>query len=194
MSPPRHRLETSNDPQLLLRIRSGDAAAFEILFRTYFAASLRFAQSFVEDSDVAEDLVQEVFGWVWLHRAEWAPPPDLLSYLLTAVRNRALDFVRTARRRSDISVRYIGLGESPAMAAPERGADASMEADEQRTAVWRAIMGLPEQRRTVLVLRWRHGFDWDEVARIMGTTVAAARMNHSRALAELRRRLPGAIE
>jgi len=177
---------------LVARIRAGDTSAFETMFRTHFAVLFRFAQTFVGDDDSADDIVQDVLGWVWMHRATWAPPTDVLSYLLAAVRNKALDRLRTEKRRADVTQRFVAPGESPAMGT--RGAATDVDADAIQHHVWHAIMELPEQRRTVLVLRWRHALDWDEIARVMGISVPAARMAHSRALAMLRERLPEALE
>ncbi|HXC24992.1 MAG TPA: sigma-70 family RNA polymerase sigma factor [Gemmatimonadaceae bacterium] len=194
MPPLRHRWAAPEEHQLIHRIRDGDTSAFETLFHSYFAAVLRFASSFLTDRETAEDLVQEVFAWIWIHRAEWDPSSDILSYLLTSVRNRALDVLRTDKRHAEISERYMEPGQSPAMATTAIPIDTRVEEDERNNIVWRVVLQLPEHRRTVLLLRWRHGLEWDEIARIMETSVAAARMNHSRALHLMRQLLPDAIQ
>jgi len=159
----------------------------------HYASCFRFALSFVDDRDVAQDVTQDVFGWLWLHRAEWTPSHDVVSYLLTAVRNRALDIVRTQQRRSATVARHVALGDSPAMASAETSADIIIEQAEQSSAIWHAVNALPEQRRTVLLLRWRHGLGWDEIARVMGASVGAVQVNHTRALKALRERFPSVL-
>ena len=193
MPPLRDRWIGPDEQELVLRVRDGDPAAFEAVFHRYFAAVLRFAASFGVAAETAEDLAQDVFAWIWTHQREWAPRGDILSYLLAAVRNRALDVVRTDRRRTEVTARYAEPGVSPAMSVGAMPADAQVEDAERNQLVWRTILALPEQRRTVLLLRWRHGLEWEEIARIMETTVAAARMNHSRAMHLLRERLPEAL-
>lgn len=192
--PPTPRPPGSEDHRLVAQVRQGDTAAFETIFYSYFAAVSRFASSFVGDRDVAEDLAQDVFGWIWLHRAEWDPAGDVLSYLLTAVRNRALDVLRAEKRHGEATMRYVDPGASPAMAAQAPAADAAVEQDERMATVWQVIFMLPEQRRTVLLLRWREGLEFEEIARILQTSVAAVRMHHSRALQALRERLPDGLE
>lgn len=183
------RVVASNDRTLIARVRDGEAAAFQELFTTYFPACYRFALSFVADVDVAEDMVQELFAWLWTHRATWDPKSDILSYFLAAVRNRALVTARNARRRTGATVRFIAPGESPALGTQDRAVDAAVEARDLADLVWRVIQELPEQRRTVLLLRWRHEMAWDAIARIMELSIPAARMLHSRALQSLRDRL-----
>jgi RNA polymerase sigma-70 factor (ECF subfamily) len=189
MLPLGHRSPASDEQELIARVRQGDTSAFEVLFRRHFEAVFRFASSFVVDRDVADDVAQEVFGWVWVHRAAWNPPGDILSYLLAAVRNRALVLTRNEKRRANVTGRYVVPGESPAMAAPGLSMETVIEDEELIATIWRVIQVLPEPRRTVLLLRWRHGLEWDEVARIMEMSIPATRMVHSRALKLLRERL-----
>ena len=189
MLPLGHRSAAPDEQELITRVRQGDSSAFETLFHRHFAAVLRFAASFVIEQDVAEDIAQEVFGWVWVNRAAWNPPGDVLSYLLAAVRNRALVLIRNDKRRANVTEQYLAPNESPAMAAPKLPMDRVIEDEELITTIWRVIQRLPEQRRTVLLLRWRHGLEWEEVARIMEMSIPAARMAHSRALKTLRERL-----
>jgi RNA polymerase sigma-70 factor (ECF subfamily) len=178
---------------LVDRVRAGDATAFESLFHLYFAAMLRFAMSFVAETDVAEDIVQEVFGRIWVQRAAWYPPADVLSYLLAAVRNRALDIVTTEQRRTVTMQRYFGPHAAPTL-RPGMAADQHLESVQQQTMLWGVIQTLPEHQRTVLLLRWRYGLEWREIAPIMGISEVAARKSHSRALQTLRKRLPEDFE
>jgi RNA polymerase sigma-70 factor (ECF subfamily) len=188
------REATVPDTSLVARIRAGDVAAFEAMFRMHGTAVLRFAASFVHDADLAEDLMQDVFGWVWTHRAEWSPAGSTLVYLLGAVRNRALNLSRNAKRRDDVATQYAQHGESPGMSAPERTPDMVFDQHDLRIRMRAVLAALPEQRRTLLVLRWYHGMDWPEIAGVLGVSVGAAKMQHHRALTALRERVPEALE
>jgi len=185
------RAVAQQDRDLVSRVRAGDPTAFEELFRLYFAAMLRFAMSFVADPDAAEDIVQEILGRVWMQHATWTPPTDVLSYLLAAVRNRALDIVTTDHRRTTLTRLH---GPTSALPQSSESADRAVERENHRDILWGVISALPEQRRTVLLLRWRYGLEWEEIAHTMGISVAAARMTHSRALQSLRDRLPHGFE
>jgi len=187
-----HHEGSASDHDLIARVRAGDVVAFELLFRMHAATMLRFALSFVADPDAAEDILQEVFGQIWMQRARWAPSTDVLSYLLAAVRNRALNVVTTSARRTNILQQHAP--DEIAAMTPETFADRDVESNEQRTMLWNLIRALPEQRRTVLLLRWRHGLDWSQIAQMMGISDAAARKAHSRALQSLREQLPADLE
>jgi RNA polymerase sigma-70 factor (ECF subfamily) len=178
------------DPQLFARLRDGDVAAFEQLFRLHDATLRGFARRFIADADMAEDLVQEVWAWTWHHRETLQPRGELLAYLLAAVRHRALEQLRNTRIRHAATGRYVTPGDSPAMAVIGPRADDALERDERAAQIWRVVDTLGDPRRTILLLRWEYGQGWDEIASIVGLTVAAAKMQHSRALAVLRDRIP----
>jgi RNA polymerase sigma-70 factor (ECF subfamily) len=50
------------------RIRKGDIAAFESLFRSSHVSLVRYAKSIVKDSDTAEEIVQDLFFRLWKDR------------------------------------------------------------------------------------------------------------------------------
>src|SRR5689334_19577783 len=79
----------TND-SLSARIQAGDARAFEALFREYHPRLLSFAASYAGSVEAGEEVVADVFAWIWEHRATWAPTNGESAYLYGAVRNRAL--------------------------------------------------------------------------------------------------------
>src|SRR5918992_5194257 len=69
-----------------------DDEAFEILFRQHYGTLATFALRYLRDRSVAEELVQDLFADLWARRATWTPRAGSeRAYLLTAVRNRALN-------------------------------------------------------------------------------------------------------
>ena len=67
-----------------------------------------------------------------------------------------------------------------------KSADADLEASELRDRLRAAVAALPERRRAVVVLRWRHGLTNPEIARILGISIKGVEVQFSRALADLR--------
>jgi RNA polymerase sigma-70 factor (ECF subfamily) len=74
----------------IARIRRGDSRAFEAMFRAYYNALVVYGTRIVRSTDIAEELVQEVFGRIWERRAKWEATGSLAAYLHGAVRNEAL--------------------------------------------------------------------------------------------------------
>src|SRR3989440_11560361 len=79
-----------------VRIRAGDAAAFERAFRASLPALCKFACRYVHSREVAQELVHDVFATLWEERARLSVG-KLKSYLYAAVRNSAISHLRHER-------------------------------------------------------------------------------------------------
>lgn len=187
-----------DERELARRVRGGDEAAFESIFRAHHAALWRFAFGLVHSRDVAEELVQEVFLAVWRERRDWEPTGAVRGWLFAAVRNHALNHLRHERVVSRLEERLAAQdgtsgaaavrtgGEVPvAMSAPAPDAQSAVEARELDEAVDRAIAALPERRRMAMALRWKHGLTAAEIAVVLKTTPASVRVLLTRARHEL---------
>src|SRR5687767_8024494 len=78
------------DVALVARIKIGERAAFEELFRAYYDELTGFAARVLGDSAEAEEVVQDVFLAIWKHRERGAfDPQNISAYLHGAVRKSA---------------------------------------------------------------------------------------------------------
>jgi RNA polymerase sigma-70 factor (ECF subfamily) len=177
---------SSTDTSVVARVRAGDVAAFESLFKTYHAKLLPFAASYVDSAAIGDEIVADVFAWVWEHRETWSPGVSIAAYLYGAVRNRALNEAKRSAADRRRVVELAADGELPGVGARGKNPAQQIEEDDMIAAVWRAVEALPERRRLILTLRWRYELAWDEIAAVVGTTSAAVQMDHSRALQALR--------
>lgn len=179
------------DDEVHARIRRGDIAAWEELFRTWHARLVAFATTLTDDAAAAEEVVQDVFGRLWRNRATIAIEHSLRAYLYTAVRNGAINL--GARRRTERERRAPAAREEAARrgdASPPSPLE-SLEAAEIAEVVRRAIGALPPRRREVLLLRWHHGLTHAEIARVLGISVKAVENHITRGLRSLKDRLGG---
>ena len=76
------------------RIRRGDKEVFKILFTRYYYKLFVYAKSYVEDSEAAEDIVQDLFFHLWEKHKEVVISSSLSSYLFRSVHNRSIQFLR----------------------------------------------------------------------------------------------------
>lgn len=169
-----------DDPNVLA-IRTGNATAFEALFRTHADALIRFASTYVPTVEAAEDIVAEVFAHLWARRASWNPSRGAVAYLYGAVRNEALTVRRDTARRL--------TRERVASDFAEAGGNAAAVPEGQQLTLWRAINELSEPLRLVLILRWEHQLPFADIAALMGTSESSARVGLTRAMARLREML-----
>jgi len=165
---------------------AGDARAFETLFRTHYAGMCAFGARMVTRRDVAEDLVQEVFLYVWRNRGAWRIEHSVKQYLYAALRHGALRYLRHERVVRTHVPEAVILFERPI-----RLADAELEWEETVTAVRAAIAKLPERCRLVYTLHREQGLSYAEVAAVMGISVKTVDAQMGRALKSLRKLLGG---
>jgi RNA polymerase sigma-70 factor (ECF subfamily) len=178
---------SSSDRVLVARIRLGDEAAFEALFRTYYQPLYAFALRYVAAHGEAEEIAQDVLSAVWAARDTWEIRESVRAYLFAAVRHRSLNVLR--RRRVHDSVVALHGPEPvtvPGMGRPAPTPDAALDQTEAVAALRAAIAALPRRRREVLALRWDEGMSHAEIACVMGITVRGVEQLHARALRALR--------
>src|SRR6476619_8360501 len=82
---------------LLERLRKGDEAAFDSIFRAWYPSLVRSAESIVRSRAVAEEVVQDVMLELWRRRESLASDSSPQAYLFQSTRNRALNHVRHER-------------------------------------------------------------------------------------------------
>jgi RNA polymerase sigma-70 factor (ECF subfamily) len=168
------------------RLRSGDHAAFEALFRRYAAPLCIFAQRYVESKAVAEELTQDLFCWLWDHRVGTAVPGSVRAYLFAALRNRALNQLRHERVTLEFGERAARQTSSSASVP---AADASLLADDLSAALNSAVRDMPLRCREVFSLVRDDHLSYAEAGEVLGISTKTVEIHMSRALALLREQL-----
>ena len=181
-----------SDADLLARLRAGDHAAFDAIFRQWYEPVVRSANRVLHDPGVAEELSQDVFLELWRRRESLAPDSSVAGSLMQAVRNRSLNHLRHLQVQQKSAVYVEALSE------PTEYADADTQAGELQDAVRSAIDALPPRTREVFLMSRERNLRYSEIAEQLGVTVKAVEANMSRALRQLREKLspflPGAGE
>jgi len=155
---------------LVERAREGDDAAFAALMTRYKGPVLNFIWRLTGDRDGAEDDAQTTFVRAYrnLRRFSFRRPQDRFSTWLFAIAHHtALDSLRRRRRHPEQPLELTSESSIPAS-----GADPASEAANRETGrlIQAAILALPEDQRTALILSVYHDMSQAEVARVMKTT------------------------
>lgn len=173
----------------LTALRQGDPAAYEAVFRYYYIMLCTFVVRLVGSWDDAEEVVQTVFSTLWQRHEQLHITTTLKTYLYSAVRNEALNSLKH-RRVIDRAHHALAADEMPpAHAVAPLPPDLVLERDEVTIRVRAAVAALPPRTRDVLTLRWEHAMSYDEIGAVLGIQPRSAKMQQSRALAMLRKRL-----
>lgn len=169
---------------LVLRIRAGDAQAFEALFHAFHAGLCAFAYRYVKSREVAEEIVQEVFLFLWERRETLDVRDSIKNYLFTAVRNAAVSWLRHERVVARRQVETLELFSRPAPSP-----DSMAISGELLAAVRRAIDRLPERCRLIFTLHREQGLTYGEIAQVLGLSPKTVEVQMGRALKALRKGL-----
>lgn len=138
----------------------------------------RYAQSLLLSAAEAEDAVADLLERLWVERSRLAGCRNIDSFVLTALRNRCYDLLRSRRARSR---RDDAFGEGI-----ERATMGESGVWEIREQVRRAIASLPERQREAVHLKDIEGYPTREVAELLGCDEAQVRVLLSRARSALR--------
>jgi RNA polymerase sigma-70 factor (ECF subfamily) len=173
-----------DDRAILDDLRAGSEAAFDAIFRAYYAQLVVVAQSLLGVRAAAEDAAQDVMLELWRRRENIVLETSLRAYLIRSVRNRALNQIRHDRVVHRAGPHYEG----PAPAPLADRAQAETELDQ---AVQQAVRELPERCREAFELSRGQGLSYAEIAQVLGVSVKTVEAHMGKALRLLRERLAG---
>ena len=173
----------------MARIRDGDMEAFRLLVEAHQSRVINTISKLLGSDAEAEDLAQQVFIRVWRSAARYQPTAKFTTWLFRITRNLVFNELRRRKHFAD-----------PGEDSPEPAERAEREPDrvllegELQKAIQAAIQELPEAQRMAIVLRRYEEMPYEEIARVMGTTVPAVKSILFRARVELRERLAKYLE
>jgi RNA polymerase sigma-70 factor, ECF subfamily len=173
--------QTVTDEALIARVLERDEAALGTLYDRHARVAFSLAYRIVNDPETAEEVVQEAFLTVW-RRAETYRPErgSARTWLLTVVRNRAIDMVRG--RASTTPTTPVDDLPLVALDSPEAEAIRSVEARVVRDA----MAELPPEQRTVVELAYFGGLAYPEIAARTGVPLGTVKSRMRLALERLR--------
>src|SRR5215467_5286375 len=178
----------SVDEALLVnRLRAGDERAFEELVRTFGGRLLAVARRFVRSDEDAQDVVQSAYLSAFRALDQFEGNCQLSTWLHRIVVNTALMKLRSRRRKPEESIEELLPAFQEDGHHVEQFSDWAMRADQLieraqvRTMVRACIDRLPDQYRTVLLLRDIEERPTLEVAEMLATTPVAVKVRLHRA-------------
>lgn len=149
----------SNYQQLILDASEGDESAFAHIFYEYSPALLSFAKKLSYSPIEAEEIIQNVFLRVWLHRDKLPGIENLKSWLYKFVVNEGLTYIkkRVARDRATLQFQNTVI-------SADNDIEKIVDLNELKRIVAEAVESLSEQRKKVFNLSRGEGLSIDEIS------------------------------
>ncbi len=178
-----------SDVQLMLDVKAGDDASFELLLQKYRTPLVNFLYRMVRDRATAEDLAQEVFLRVYRARKKYSPSAKFTTWLFRIATNLALNSLRDGRyRQMEVSLDAPSEEDELPMQLPAREAriDERLIERDRAEFIRGAVMALPEKQRVAVLLHKYEEMDYEEIARVLECSESALKSLLFRAYETLR--------
>ena len=173
---------------LIQRSCQGDLDAFNHLVESYQSQVFNLAWRMLGSHASAEDAAQEAFISAYRNIASYRGG-SFRAWLLRITTNACYDLLRAAKRHGGASL--DALLETPSFQPPSKDPSPESQAlsAELSAVIQQAILALPDDQRSVLVLVDVEGLAYEEVAQAAGVNIGTVKSRLSRARAHVRESL-----
>ncbi|WPP51480.1 RNA polymerase sigma-70 factor [Catalinimonas niigatensis] len=152
--------------QLIIKIsREEDEKSFEQLFFYFYPRLFSLAYSLLKQTEEAEEIVSDVFVRLWEQRASLEEIRNPEIYLMVATRNHSLNRIQKLRKVFFTDIEEVSHANMKQ--AGSENPEQQMLTQELSSVIEEAILGLPEQCRTIFQLVKLEGIKQREVAIMM---------------------------
>ena len=174
-----------SDGQLMQAYAAGDGHAFETLYDRHALPVWRFVQRSVQDSALADELVQDVWFSVVRHAARYQPRARFRTWLFTLAHHRMVNHWRSHRAHTSLdATTEDGASLADTLAAESGfGPERRLDSREQAQALLDALAQLPAVQREAFLLQAEGGFSLADIAEATGVSqeTAKSRLRYARA-------------
>lgn len=149
------------DAELAALLKAGDHAAFTEIYKRHWKSLYEASYSMLKDSDTSNDLIQEIFLWLWINR-EKHTTSAFKPYLYAAVKYKVANVIRHGKVKEEFFNRAVaGYTE---MATEEN----SIEVNELKEIITQFTASLPDRARQIFHLSRNEFLTNKEIAEKMG--------------------------
>lgn len=172
------------DDELLLLFKAGDRCAYEQIYQRYWAIMYVYARKILADEDDAQDIIQEVFTYLWHKGTELTIKTSLSLYLYTSVRYRIFDLLDHRKVRTDYKAylqQFIKEGEYIT--------DDQLRERELVAVIEKEVAALPPKMREMFEMSRNEGLSHKEIADKLGVSDLTVKKQVSNAVKILKGKL-----
>jgi RNA polymerase sigma-70 factor (ECF subfamily) len=172
------------DVVLIRRLQKRDEAAFETVFKTHYKGLHAYACSLLENSAVAEEVVQNIFYKLWERGETLSISGNIAAYLYSAVNNESLNQIKHLKVRAQHELFVKRQTREKTDTAAKH-----IQVKELEGKLRSALNDLPEQCRTIFQLSRFEELRYREIADTLGISIKTVENQMGKALKIMRIKL-----
>ncbi len=178
------------EKKMAMQIKAGDIKAFQAFYQSYFKRVLNYAAMFLNQTDVAEDIVQESFFKIWNNREGIDCSQSLVGLVYRSVRNQCINQLKQQKVHDkfiDFASHYEAIDRVYKLDFDLE--DSSADDFYVYSEIRKAIDTLPEKRREVYKLSKIEGHSHVDIAKELEISTKGVERHITLANKTLRERL-----
>jgi len=166
---------------LVKRIKEGDIAAFEQLFKSSYMSLLYYSISITGSKEISEEIIQELFYYIWKERDKLQIMSSLKGYLYKSVKNRSIQYLHSKcfnmqfKSSSEVEMNTGEDGES------------NMELKDLENVILKSMEMMPIRRAQIFRMHRFDKMSYSEIAEKLSLSIKTIEAEIGKALKTLRR-------
>jgi RNA polymerase sigma-70 factor, ECF subfamily len=177
------------DNQIISGLKNGDPSIFKLFFHSYYNPLCSYALTFLKYTDVAEEVVQEMFIKIWESRHELNISSSLRSYLYRSVHNSCINYLKHMEVKNKQSREITEDIQYHSVLANLNSSGSSLDkivSDELEAHLNKVINDLPNECRRIFLLKRQKQLTYPEIAAHLNISVNTVKTQLLRAFEKLR--------
>ena len=143
-------------------IKKGKKDAFRDLFEEFYDKLFVYANLFLKDNYLADEIVSDVFTDLWVKRKKIIIRSNLSAYLYKSTKNKALSFLRKKK------IDFYDINEVEGKYSDDSNPEKKIILSEQTNKVANILELIPPRSREVFILHRFDSLKYKEIAKLLG--------------------------
>lgn len=167
---------------ILEEISKGNVEVFKNFFKNHYEPLVVYANGYLFDNDSSQDIVQDVFIYIWEHASTLNVKTSLKGYMYAMVRNRCLNYLKSIKITDHLEILDFNIN-----LITEHVFNSTSEEDKIIVyhQVLKIVDTLPERMQQIVRLKFLHNYKYAEIAAELGVSINTVKTQLKRAKARI---------
>lgn len=185
-------MHEKSDFELISEFKAGNEEVFNVLVKRYQKKVYWIARKMLGNQEDADDVVQDVFVKVYKSLKDFRSESSFYTWLYRVT----INFAITALRKRKIA-EFLNFDDAFPVASKESNEELNplnnLEKQELHNKLEAAINKLPNKQKQVFIFRYYHELPYEEISKIMKTSIGGLKANYFHALKNIKNFLDGEL-